>query len=296
MAARRLRLAAVGQLRDPNYPLALGGATDHHPVFAQRDLIRSFGDRGAGLRVVPVMPDHLFDRPIRSLSALAAAEAECTRCPLYKFATQVVPGEGRRNSRLILVGEQPGDKEDIAGKPFVGPAGRILDQALADAGIPRNDVFVTNAVKHFKFEPRGKRRLHKRPNAYELQRCKWWLDHERAIIRPAAIVALGTTAGRSLFGKVMTIGRMRGAGPSARRRHPRIRHHPPVVLVTDRGQGRQDAGVPRVRRRSPAGENGREVDAQWALNIEATQDLNHKRRYARNRSDTTSVQYERTVL
>ena len=165
---------------------------------------------GAGLRVVPVMPDDLFDRPISSLSALAAAEAECTRCPLYKFATQVVPGEGRRNSQLMLVGEQPGDKEDIAGKPFVGPAGRILDQALADAGIPRNDVFVTNAVKHFKFEQRGKRRLHKRPNAYELQRCKWWLDHERAIIRPAAIVALGTTAGRSLFGKVMTIGRMRG--------------------------------------------------------------------------------------
>ena len=155
------------------------------PCLADR---KRCGDRGQGLRVVPVMPDDLFDRPIRSLSALAAAEAECTRCPLYKSATQVVPGEGRRNSGLMLVGEQPGDKEDIAGKPFVGPAGRILDQALADAGIPRNDVFVTNAVKHFKFEQRGKRRLHKRPNAYELQRCKWWLEHERAIIRPAAIV------------------------------------------------------------------------------------------------------------
>src|SRR5205807_3070204 len=110
----------------------------------------------------------------------------------------------------MLVGEQPGDKEDLAGKPFVGPAGRILDQALADAGIARSDTFVTNAVKHFKFEERGKRRLHKRPNAYEIERCKWWLDQERAIIKPAAIVALGASAARSLFGRTVTISRMRG--------------------------------------------------------------------------------------
>ena len=148
--------------------------------------------------------------PIRSLKALAVAEAACTRCPLYKFATQAVPGEGRAHSRLMLVGEQPGDKEDLAGKPFVGPAGRILDQALADAGIARSDTFVTNAVKHFKFEERGKRRLHKRPNAYEIERCKWWLDHERAIVKPAAIVALGASAGRSLFGRIVTIAKMRG--------------------------------------------------------------------------------------
>ena len=101
----------------------------------------------------------------------------------------------------MLVGEQPGDQEDLAGKPFVGPAGRILDQALAAAGIARRDAFVTNAVKHFKHEMRGKRRLHKRPNAYEIDRCKWWLDQERAIIRPLAIVALGATAARSLFGR-----------------------------------------------------------------------------------------------
>ena len=157
------------------------------------------------------MPSNdLFDRPIRSLSALAAAEADCTRCPLYKHATQVVPGEGRAAARLMLLGEQPGDKEDLAGKPFVGPAGGILDRALDEAGIRRNDVFVTNAVKHFKFEQRGKRRLHKRPNAHEIERCRWWLDHERAIVRPAAIVALGATAARSLFGKVVTISRMRG--------------------------------------------------------------------------------------
>src|SRR2546425_11831647 len=148
--------------------------------------------------------------PIHSLKALAAAEAACTRCPLYKFATQVVPGEGRAHARLMLVGEQPGDREDLAGKPFVGPAGRILDQALADAGIARSDTFVTNAVKHFKFEQRGKRRLHKRPNAYEIERCRWWNDIERAIIKPDVIVALGATAARSLVGRPVTLAKVRG--------------------------------------------------------------------------------------
>jgi uracil-DNA glycosylase len=147
---------------------------------------------------------------ITSLRELAKAEQECTRCPLYKHAKQAVPGEGRRDAQLMLVGEQPGDKEDLAGKPFVGPAGRILDQALEDAGIARDDAFVTNAVKHFKFEMRGKRRLHKRPNSHEIERCKIWLETERAIVKPAAIVALGATAARSLFGKVVTITKMRG--------------------------------------------------------------------------------------
>jgi uracil-DNA glycosylase family protein len=147
---------------------------------------------------------------ITSLRELAKAEQECTRCPLYKHATQAVPGEGRRDAQLMLVGEQPGDKEDLAGKPFVGPAGRILDQALEAAGIPREEAFVTNAVKHFKFEQRGKRRLHKRPNTYEIERCKIWLETERAIIKPAAIVALGATAARSLLGRVVTITKMRG--------------------------------------------------------------------------------------
>ena len=110
----------------------------------------------------------------------------------------------------MLVGEQPGDKEDLAGRPFVGPAGRVLDRALADAGIPREDTFVTNAVKHFKFEMRGKRRLHKRPDAYEIDRCKWWNDFERTIVRPEVVVALGATAGRSLTGRPVTISRMRG--------------------------------------------------------------------------------------
>jgi len=147
---------------------------------------------------------------ITSLRELAKAENECTRCPLYKHATQAVPGEGRKGAHLMLVGEQPGDKEDLAGKPFVGPAGRVLDQALEAAGIPRAEVFVTNAVKHFKHELRGKRRLHKRPNAYEIERCKVWLDLERKIVKPAAIVALGATAARSLFGRPITIAKLRG--------------------------------------------------------------------------------------
>ena len=147
---------------------------------------------------------------IHTLQALAKAEAECRRCPLYKDATQVVPGEGRRPAHLMLVGEQPGDKEDLAGRPFVGPAGRVLDQALEEAGIARDDVFVTNAVKHFKHEMRGKRRLHKRPNTYEIERCRIWLDVERAIVKPAAIVALGATAARSVLGRPVTITKTRG--------------------------------------------------------------------------------------
>jgi uracil-DNA glycosylase len=146
----------------------------------------------------------------RSLAALAQAEAQCTRCPLYKNATQVVPGEGSPRSRLMMVGEQPGDKEDLEGKPFVGPAGRVLDRAIIEAGLDRGKVFVTNAVKHFKFEQRGKRRLHKKPNAYEIDRCKWWLEQELRIIKPELVVALGATALRSLTGKPMAIAKLRG--------------------------------------------------------------------------------------
>jgi DNA polymerase len=111
---------------------------------------------------------------------------------------------------MMLVGEQPGDQEDLAGAPFVGPAGRILDRALAQAGIARTEVFVTNAVKHFKHEMRGKRRLHKRPNAYEIERCRWWLEQEQAIVQPAAIVALGVTAARSVLGHAVGIAKARG--------------------------------------------------------------------------------------
>jgi uracil-DNA glycosylase len=148
--------------------------------------------------------------PIKSLRQLAEAEQSCTRCPLYREATQAVPGEGPNHAPFMLIGEQPGDKEDIAGKPFVGPAGRVLDQALQDAGIRRTETFVTNAVKHFKHEMRGKRRLHKRPDNYEIERCKIWLDVERSLVKPDTVVALGVTAARSLTGRTLTIGKVRG--------------------------------------------------------------------------------------
>ena len=159
---------------------------------------------------------------IRSLAALRTAEAACTRCPLYRNATQVVPGEGPKNARVMMVGEQPGDQEDKQGRPFVGPAGRILDRAVVEAGIDRKEVFVTNAVKHFKFEQRGKRRLHKRPNVYEIERCRWWNDIERAIIKPDVIVALGATAARSLVGRPVTLAKVRGETLSTADGYPLI--------------------------------------------------------------------------
>ena len=153
--------------------------------------------------------DEESGKSIKSLRELAAAEAECRRCSLYRNATQAVPGEGPKAADFMLVGEQPGDREDLAGKPFVGPAGRILNSALKDAGIARADTFVTNAVKHFKHEMRGKRRLHKRPNNYEIERCKIWLERERELVKPSTIIALGVTAARSLTGKTVTIAKMR---------------------------------------------------------------------------------------
>jgi uracil-DNA glycosylase family protein len=147
---------------------------------------------------------------ITSHRALRVAEAACTRCPLYKNATQVVPGEGPARAQIMMVGEQPGDQEDLRGNPFVGPAGRMLDRAIRESGLDRTAIFITNAVKHFKFELRGKRRLHKRPNAYEIDRCRIWLDYERALVKPTLIVALGATAARSLTGKILTLSKMRG--------------------------------------------------------------------------------------
>jgi len=136
---------------------------------------------------------------------------KCTRCDLYKHATQAVFGEGPLDASIMFVGEQPGDQEDIAGRPFVGPAGQLFDAALEKAGIDRSTVYVTNAVKHFKFEPRGKRRIHNKPDAGEIAACRWWIEHERELIRPPLTVALGATAANSLFGKMMAIGKNRGA-------------------------------------------------------------------------------------
>ncbi|HEV8390098.1 MAG TPA: UdgX family uracil-DNA binding protein [Dongiaceae bacterium] len=145
-----------------------------------------------------------------SLATLTRDAKDCRRCPLYRLATQTVFGEGPSHAPVMLVGEQPGDQEDLQGRPFVGPAGKILDRALADAGIDRGRVYVTNAVKHFKFEPRGKKRLHKKPNAGEIAACKWWLDQELDLIKPELVVALGATAARALAGRPVAIGTSRG--------------------------------------------------------------------------------------
>jgi DNA polymerase len=136
---------------------------------------------------------------------------KCTRCELYKCGTQTVFGEGPLDASIMFVGEQPGDQEDIAGRPFVGPAGAVFDQALEKAGIDRSGVYVTNAVKHFKFVQKGKRRIHNKPDTGEISACRWWLSHERELIRPPVTVALGATAARSLIGKTVTIGKVRGA-------------------------------------------------------------------------------------
>jgi uracil-DNA glycosylase len=134
------------------------------------------------------------------LAELWAAAQKCRGCDLYRHATQAVLGEGPPSARIVMVGEQPGDKEDLAGHPFVGPAGALLDRALGDAGIGRSDVYVTNAVKHFKFEERGKRRIHKKPSTVEIVACKPWLEAEVAIVRPELIVCLGATAARAVIG------------------------------------------------------------------------------------------------
>ena len=145
-----------------------------------------------------------------TLPKLWQAAQACTACDLYKKGTQAVLGEGPRHAQAFFVGEQPGDQEDLAGKPFVGPAGKVLDEALEEAGIPRGEVFVTNAVKHFKWEPRGKRRIHQKPALGEVKACRPWLETELALVRPEIIVCLGATAAQSLLGPGFRITRDRG--------------------------------------------------------------------------------------
>jgi uracil-DNA glycosylase len=146
----------------------------------------------------------------RSIDKLREASKLCRRCPLWRDATQTVFGEGPEKAKVLFVGEQPGDQEDLAGKPFVGPAGKVFDAVLDEAGLDRAKTYVTNAVKHFKFEPRGKRRIHSKPNAGEIHACRWWLDKELALTRPNLVVALGATAAQSLLGKAVTISKLRG--------------------------------------------------------------------------------------
>ena len=149
--------------------------------------------------------------PSGSPLAEAARQAQsCRRCDLWQPATQVVFGEGPADARIMMIGEQPGDQEDLAGRPFVGPAGQVLDRAMAEAGLDRRQVYVTNAVKHFKFVPRGKRRIHEKPGSSEIVACKFWLELERDQIRPAITVMLGASAAQAVFGRTVTISRERG--------------------------------------------------------------------------------------
>jgi uracil-DNA glycosylase family protein len=153
-----------------------------------------------------------FVPPSPSLSSLREAAAGCTACHLYELGTQTVFGEGRASADVMLVGEQPGDQEDVAGKPFVGPAGRLLDKALEEAGIDRDAVYVTNAVKHFKWtpSPNGKRRIHQKPDTREVRACHPWLEAEIAVLRPRLVVALGATAAQALLGKDFRVTKSRG--------------------------------------------------------------------------------------
>jgi uracil-DNA glycosylase len=151
-----------------------------------------------------------FIPPRPTLKTAAEASKACRGCELWKRGTQTVFGEGASHARVLFVGEQPGDKEDLAGRPFVGPAGAILDKALVDAGIDRKQTYVTNAVKHFKWEPRGKRRIHKKPNSLEVTACRPWLDVEIELLRPEVVVCLGATAAQSLLGPKFRVTQQRG--------------------------------------------------------------------------------------
>jgi len=148
--------------------------------------------------------------PSPTLPKLRGAAGECRSCDLYRTGTKAVFGEGPATARVMMVGEQPGDREDLAGKPFVGPAGRVLDEALAEAGIERRDVYVTNVVKHFKWEPRGKRRIHKKPRAWEIQACRPWLDAELEVVKPEILVCLGASAAQALLGNKFRVTKQRG--------------------------------------------------------------------------------------
>jgi len=159
---------------------------------------------------VPIQTAAPLIPPRPTIPRLRDAAAECKACPLWKTGTQTVFGEGKQKSLVMFIGEQPGDKEDLAGRPFVGPAGALLDAALEEVGIDRTKVYVTNAVKHFKWEPRGKRRIHKKPNAAEITACRPWLQSEIRVVRPRAIVCLGATAAQAVIGPKFRVSVQRG--------------------------------------------------------------------------------------
>ena len=181
-----------------------------------------------------------------SIRTLTAAAHECRGCDLYKTATQVVFGAGPNKARVVFVGEQPGDQEDRQGAPFVGPAGAMLDKALDAAGIPRHEVYVTNAVKHFKWEPRGKRRIHKKPRVSEIKACRPWLEAELRAVKPQVVVCLGATAAQSMLGPQFKLMQNRGKvievpGPKGPGLHVVATIHPSAILRAPDSEGRREA-------------------------------------------------------
>ncbi len=185
----------------------------------------------------------------KGLGAVRQEAIGCRRCHLWKVGTQTVFGEGPADARLVLVGEQPGDREDVEGQPFVGPAGEMLDRALVDAHVNRDTVYVTNAVKHFKFTQRGKRRLHQKPNAHEIERCRWWLDKELALLEPPVTVALGATAARAARAHRDDLENPRRS--DRRRGRPLLHGHGASVLSSPHSRfAGQETGIRKVRPRS----------------------------------------------
>jgi uracil-DNA glycosylase family protein len=208
--------------------------------------------RGPAEAVAPKPPKTAGEEEARSaapfvpnttnIGRLGTAAQKCKGCDLYKNATQAVFGEGPQQAHVMFVGEQPGDQEDLQGKPFVGPAGALLDKALADAGIPRNDVYVTNAVKHFKWEPRGKRRIHKKPRMSEIKACRPWLEAELRAVQPTVLVCLGASAAQAVLGSQFKLMQNRGqvqTSPLAERVVATI--HPSAVLRAPDSEGRRQA-------------------------------------------------------
>jgi probable DNA metabolism protein len=241
----RLKISAMTKEMPKKYWHNLPEATEIAP------LIRAAAQRTMNMiDALPTVPSAMTGveqrrRPVElasvpdigTLEGLRESAEECARCPLAATATQTVFGEGPARAAMMIVGEQPGDQEDLAGKPFVGPAGQLLDRALSIAQIRRTEVYVTNAVKHFKFEPRGKRRLHKSPTAGEVSHCRWWLNQERLLVKPRLIVALGATAARSVLGRAVRIGAERGrATPLQDGSHVWITVHPSYILRLPRGR------------------------------------------------------------
>jgi DNA polymerase len=200
------------------------------------------GDHSARSTGTPEKSGDAIGRHLNSLEELREAVNACRRCQLWRHATQGVPGEGPAPAEMMLVGEQPGDAEDKEGRPFVGPAGAILDRALHEAGIERKNVYVTNAVKHFKFEPRGKRRLHVAPNVGEIEACRWWLTEELKFVMPKLVIALGGTAARGVLGHSVTVSAMRGLPtPFSGTTHAWVTVHPSYLLrIPDDAQRRAE--------------------------------------------------------